>query len=489
MAAGRAAWHRGRRGGPRGRRLPEPDAGGGARSHRRPHSDTWLAALYVLGVGAWLLVVAAGGRAPRRAARVRRRARGRVVDRVRDRAGLGTPDDAGARRVAVPRAAATGSGRGDRRACLASSAIGRVRDRSRRDRLPVLIGSAVHALGPALVFFVAGAHTPQLSGLAGLRARRRWRSSRSTPPPSWFLNCYRLGRPDAGSSRRRSRFTYLVDLLLFPAGYVIAFVAPGSTVGPAALRAAARAALGAATRPHAPARSRDRARDARSAHRSPEPHAVPRAARRAARGRPVDRGAAHRPRPLQGGQRHARPRARRRAARRGRPAAAPAAPGARSDRPARRRRVRRVHGGRATRRRRCDASTSSSTEIRQPFDIAGLDFDIDASIGVAMADDPVAHRGRPRSARRRRDVHRQGRPRRARALLERPRPLQRRAARARRSAPPRHRRRRARAPLPTAGRSRDGRGRRRRGVAPVELSRVAGWSRPTSSCRSPNAPS
>ena len=28
-------------------------------------------------------------------------------------------------------------------------------------------------------------------------------------------------------------------------------------------------------------------------------------------------------------------------------------------------------------------------QIRQPFDIAGLDFDIDASIGVAMADEPA----------------------------------------------------------------------------------------------------
>src|SRR2546427_486619 len=47
---------------------------------------------------------------------------------------------------------------------------------------------------------------------------------------SWFLNCFRLGvsRQQLASA---VAFAYLVDLLLFPLGFVIAFVAPGSAAG------------------------------------------------------------------------------------------------------------------------------------------------------------------------------------------------------------------------------------------------------------------
>jgi len=112
---------------------------------------------------------------------------------------------------------------------LAASAVACARDRARRDRLSVVIASAFHAVGPALVFFAAGVKGPRLADwpvyLAAALAQLA-----CDAVSSWFLACYRLGvQPRALMSALE--FAYLVDLLLFPAGYVVAFVAPGSTIG------------------------------------------------------------------------------------------------------------------------------------------------------------------------------------------------------------------------------------------------------------------
>jgi diguanylate cyclase (GGDEF)-like protein len=200
----------------------------GPRTHRRPHSDTWLAALYLVGLGVWLIGAPPTG--TRFGVLVACIAAHAVASSIDFEIGPGSVVPTTPVLVAclflvppqlVPVVAIGGS--------LASAAIGRLRDRNRRDRFPVLIGSAVHALGPALVFFVAGARVPRLgdwpvylgAGLAQLAF---------DATSSWFLNCFRLG-----VSRRRLAsalgFAYLVDLLLFPAGYVIAFVAPGTPLG------------------------------------------------------------------------------------------------------------------------------------------------------------------------------------------------------------------------------------------------------------------
>jgi diguanylate cyclase (GGDEF)-like protein len=195
---------------------------------RRPKSDTTLAALYVLGVGVWLAVTPPSG--VRIGVLVACVAALAIASSIEFEIGPGSVLPTTPVLVAclflvpaqlVPVVAIAG--------WSSSAAIGRLRDRSRRERLPVLIGSAVHALGPALVFFVAGARTPRLSDwpvyiLAGV-AQLTFDAA-----ATWLLNCYRLGVPtkDVVSALE---FAYLVDLLLFPVGYVIAFVAPGSAAG------------------------------------------------------------------------------------------------------------------------------------------------------------------------------------------------------------------------------------------------------------------
>ena len=124
----------------------------------------------------------------------------------------------------------------------------------------------------------------------------------------------------------------------------------------------------------------------------PEPHAVPRPHRARAADRPAHghpgRRAADGPRPLQGDQRHARPRLRRRAAEADRAAARGRAAGQRHRGAARRRRVRRAHprphAAVARRRGRRAASTAS---LEQPFDVQGLAIDVEPSIGIALYPD------------------------------------------------------------------------------------------------------
>jgi len=201
---------------------------GRARMLRRPKSDTALAAFYVAGVGVWLaLAPPSGVRIGVLCACVAALA---AASSIEFEIGPGSVLPTTPILVAclflvppqvVPAVAIAG--------WSASGAIGRLRDRYRRERLPVLIGSAVHAAGPAIVFFVAGARTPRLTDwpvyvLAGV-AQLAFDTA-----ATWFLNCYRLGVP-AKDLIAALEFAYLVDLLLFPVGYVIAFVAPGSAAG------------------------------------------------------------------------------------------------------------------------------------------------------------------------------------------------------------------------------------------------------------------
>jgi diguanylate cyclase (GGDEF)-like protein len=204
---------------------------GGEDMRRRPHSDTALtalAALYLIGIGAWLVLsppsdVRLGVLLVCIAALA-------VASSIEFEVGPGSVTPTAPVFVAclfllptslIPAAAIAG--------CVASAAIGRLRDRSRRERLPVLIGSAVYALGPALVFSLAGAHAPRpadwpvylLAGVAQFAC---------DTAATWFLNCYRLGVPTK-TLAAALEFTYLVDLLLLPVGYVVAFVAPGSPAG------------------------------------------------------------------------------------------------------------------------------------------------------------------------------------------------------------------------------------------------------------------
>ena len=200
----------------------------GTGSHLRPHSDSWLAALYLVAYGAWLALsplpktpLAIFGACVLAHA---------VASSIDFEIGPGSVLPTTPVLVLslfllparlVPAVAISGT--------LVSAMYSLVRNRGRRDRFPVLIGSAVHAMGPAIVFAVAGAHTPKLGDwpvyvLAAVAQLALDAAS------SWFLNCYRLGL----ATRQLVSalvFTYLVDLLLFPVGYVIAFVAPRHTAG------------------------------------------------------------------------------------------------------------------------------------------------------------------------------------------------------------------------------------------------------------------
>ena len=199
-----------------------------AQTHRRPHSDTWLATLYSIGIVAWL--VAAPPTTTRVWVLLACVAAHAVASSIDFEIGPGSVVPTTPVLVAclflvppqlVPVVAIAGT--------LASSAIGRIRDRSRRDRLPVVIGSAVHASGPALVFFVAGVGAPRMADwpvyLAAGLAQLAFDAA-----SSWFLGSYRLGVP-LRTLTSALKFAYLVDVLLFPIGYVVAFVAPESTAG------------------------------------------------------------------------------------------------------------------------------------------------------------------------------------------------------------------------------------------------------------------
>jgi diguanylate cyclase (GGDEF)-like protein len=113
---------------------------------------------------------------------------------------------------------------------IGAATVSRLRDPSRHERLPVLAGSAWHAMGPAFVFAVFGAREPGPATLAVCAAALVAQFG-CDAAVSWVRNCYGLGvsvRDLAGALR----FTFLADALLAPLGITAAFAVPGS---PAAL--------------------------------------------------------------------------------------------------------------------------------------------------------------------------------------------------------------------------------------------------------------
>jgi diguanylate cyclase (GGDEF)-like protein len=200
----------------------------GARTGLRPRADTLLAALYFAALVAWL-AVSPPATVPI-AALLACVATIAIASSIEFEIGPGAVVPTTPVVVAslfllpaqlVPFAVMAGA--------LLSAAVRHVFDPGRRERVPVVIGSTVHALGPALVFFLAGAGAPTLADwpvyVLASAAQLVFDAI-----SSWFLNCYRLGVPRAQLAAAL-RFTYLVDLLLFPIGYAVAFVAPGSAFG------------------------------------------------------------------------------------------------------------------------------------------------------------------------------------------------------------------------------------------------------------------
>jgi len=122
----------------------------------------------------------------------------------------------------VPAVAASG--------LILAAGIARLRDRSRHERLAVLVGSAWHALGPSAVFAAAHIARPDLADLpvyaAALAAQLACDAS-----ASWVRNAYGLGVPTRQLAAAL-RFTFLADILLAPIGLAAALAVPGS---PAAL--------------------------------------------------------------------------------------------------------------------------------------------------------------------------------------------------------------------------------------------------------------
>ena len=128
-------------------------------------------------------------------------------NRVRDRAGLAAADDARARRAACSwcRPSSSRSLRSPARSCRRRSSVARTG--TQRERLPVLIGSAVYALGPALVFFVAHISTPRLADWPVYVLAAAAQIAFDTLA-TWFLNCFRLGVPLGQlASRSASHFS------------------------------------------------------------------------------------------------------------------------------------------------------------------------------------------------------------------------------------------------------------------------------------------
>jgi diguanylate cyclase (GGDEF)-like protein len=104
----------------------------------------------------------------------------------------------------------------------------RLRDPDRRERLPVLAGSCWHAMGPAIVFALAGARGLSLEavGVYGLALGAQFGCDAAA---SWVRNCFGLGL-STGKLAEALRFTFLADLMLAPVGVAAALAAPGSAV-------------------------------------------------------------------------------------------------------------------------------------------------------------------------------------------------------------------------------------------------------------------
>jgi diguanylate cyclase (GGDEF)-like protein len=109
---------------------------------------------------------------------------------------------------------------------IGAAYLARLRDPDRRERLAVLAGSAWHAMGPALVFAVAGVNGPSL-GVLGICAIALVAQFACDTAASWVRNVYGLGVP-AKKLFGALRFTFLTDLMLAPVGVAAALAVPGS---------------------------------------------------------------------------------------------------------------------------------------------------------------------------------------------------------------------------------------------------------------------
>jgi diguanylate cyclase (GGDEF)-like protein len=110
-----------------------------------------------------------------------------------------------------------------------SSLIQRLHDESRHVRPAVMLSSSFYTVGPSLTFAVAGITAPHLSAwpifLVAFIAQVACDAL-----SAWILNCYRLRLP-LRTLVTPLVFAYLVDLLLAPLGYGFAFAFPGSVAG------------------------------------------------------------------------------------------------------------------------------------------------------------------------------------------------------------------------------------------------------------------
>jgi diguanylate cyclase (GGDEF)-like protein len=120
--------------------------------------------------------------------------------------------------VLVPVVAASG--------LVIAAKIANLRDPSRHERLAVLVGSAWHAVGPAAVFAVFGITGPRLADIP-VYALALVAQLACDAASTWVRNGYGLGVP-LRVLAAALRFTFAVDILLWPVGLSAALAIPGS---------------------------------------------------------------------------------------------------------------------------------------------------------------------------------------------------------------------------------------------------------------------
>jgi diguanylate cyclase (GGDEF)-like protein len=109
---------------------------------------------------------------------------------------------------------------------VSAAFITRLFDPTRRERVLVLAGSGWHAVGPALVFALAGVSAAEL-GVLPIVAIALGAQFLFDAAASWVRNVYGLGVP----TKRligALRFTFVADLLLAPIGFAAAIAVPDS---------------------------------------------------------------------------------------------------------------------------------------------------------------------------------------------------------------------------------------------------------------------
>jgi diguanylate cyclase (GGDEF)-like protein len=109
---------------------------------------------------------------------------------------------------------------------LLAAGVAALRDPSRHERLAVLVGSAWHAVGPAAVFALFGVSGPNLADLP-VYALALAAQLACDACSTWVRNGYGLGVP-VRSLADALRFTFSVDVLLWPVGLSTALAMPHS---------------------------------------------------------------------------------------------------------------------------------------------------------------------------------------------------------------------------------------------------------------------